>query len=822
VNLVLDTTPPGIVVTSPASSTVAAPLIQVQGFAGENLSGISYDISNALETVTNQAGYVTGQFYDTNLLATTTNYFQCHDVPLAAGLNTVTLHATDLAGNTATTHFNVTLDYATDTTPPELKLVWPPAGTVIAGSRFTLQAQVGDPLAGVTVSIADAGGDTNTVQGLVQGDGAVQAAGLPLASGTNTLTVITTDAAGNTAATNFMVVRGAVAVAVNPLTDDQLNRSLVGVTGTVSDTNASLTVNGVMVAVYADGTWTADNVPVKSTGTASFDLQTYDAGDNPSGSRIALQAQPTTIGLASYEDGYYYWENVHLASFWQCTNYPCSPGTNSQWVVQDCQQPQWNSGETYWLAGQGGFVQTAGFENQSNLRTVPLVPESSWEALGTNNDYYAGASGEEEDYKEGGTYATAPGAGDPYVNNYWLKSRFAFQPGRAWPAGTVRRYTVAAAVRDGYGPLPFGWFTIRGQVLTGSGETNSLYGEYGQTTITVPAGETNLDVTPRPAGSTLRDFQLAEDDAYDEYPFEDTYYEFDLKIVKDKLYWQNRVMDEMDADSGVAIENYLAGNGFITNRLNIQAVYAFYQKLFTEQPTHFYWAGLAKLAGAPVYAGLSDAQYCKEGLITSGYLTLDDLGAGIVLSLLESKAAGFQTNLIQMNIDIYSDMDWQFEAYKNDGLQALEEIYAVDPTLFDIDAWKEIDDGIQNGDDAEIQDGNTLLAQQEQNVVLVEDYQKLSNLFPGTSSLMSRLAQNPIIGGPDFLTVEPGGDLANTAQRWDWVSRSYTGITNTGIFPLWLQESASTRLLDVQQPLLTRALQFSYVYNYISTSLPLF
>jgi len=98
----------------------------------------------------------------------------------------------------------------------------------------------------------------------------------------------------------------------------------------------------------------------------------------------------------------------------------------------------------------------------------------------------------------------------------------------------------------------------------------------------------------------------------------------------------------------------------------------------------------------------------------------------------------------------------------------------------------------------------------------------LTNNFPGTISVMSILAKNPVLGGPSFSTMEPSGDLANYPDRWDWVSRSYTSITNTGIFPLWLHTSATSRLVDVKTPLLTRALNFSYVYNYISTSLTLY
>ena len=42
-----------------------------------------------------------------------TNFFQCYDVPLAANDNFITLCVTDLAGNTATTNFDVVLDYTT-------------------------------------------------------------------------------------------------------------------------------------------------------------------------------------------------------------------------------------------------------------------------------------------------------------------------------------------------------------------------------------------------------------------------------------------------------------------------------------------------------------------------------------------------------------------------------------------------------------------------------------------------------------------------------------------------------------------------------------
>jgi hypothetical protein len=293
------------------------------------------------------------------------------------------------------------------------------------------------------------------------------------------------------------------------------------------------------------------------------------------------------------------------------------------------------------------------------------------------------------------------------------------------------------------------------------------------------------------------------------------YYSFGLGQYKiqTKADWQSVVADEIDADSGVKIENYQALNGFMNNRTNIQAVYAFYQKVFKEQPTWYYWSGLAKLAGAPVYAGLSDAQYVKDGAITSGFLTLDNLGAQIASALLSSKAGQFQTNLIQMNIDIYSDLAWQFEAYRKVGLDALETVNANDPNSLDIGSWRLVDQSIQQNSAASIQAGNQLLLQREQQKILALGYSSLSSLFPGTTSLMSILAKNPVLGGPSFSSLEPSGNIANFSDRWDWITRPYSNTVNTGMLPLWLHEPASARLQEVGQLLRTRALQYSIVYG---------
>ncbi len=319
IRLTLDTVPPILTITNPATSVVSKPVIQLQGCANEFLSSLTYDVSNASGVWTNQAGYVTGQLYDNNLTAFTTNWFQCYNVALTTnGVNLITLHAADLAGNTATTNFGFTLDASANTNPPALTVIWPRTGTYISGSNFTLQAQVNDPMLTVSASIVDASGNTNIVQGLVEQTGLVWVQNLPLTNGANTLTITAMDSAGNTSTTNLTLFQSSVLVTMNTLADDQFNQSSVSVSGTVSDSSHTVTVNGVTATVNPDGTWTADNVPASSSGTAIFDVEVYSGSapslfranlrftpmDAPSsgndGSHVFGMTLPVKVGLMSY------------------------------------------------------------------------------------------------------------------------------------------------------------------------------------------------------------------------------------------------------------------------------------------------------------------------------------------------------------------------------------------------------------------------------------------------------------------------------------------------------------------------------------------
>jgi Glucodextranase, domain B len=293
-----DTIPLVLVITNPASSTVSVPVIQSQGLVNKGLSNLVYDISNANGVITGQTGYWQPYFYDTNLLAFTTNAFQCYDIALATGLNTITLHATDVAGNTITTNISYSLDYSGDHTAPLLSVVWPPNGAVIAGSNVTVQAQIDDATATVLAVI---NGVTN--QALVERNGTVWFNNLALAGGTNALTITATDAAGNMSQTNFDVVQSSLNFTINPLSGGQLNQTSITVTGTTGDSSDNVTINGV-TAVVSGNSWTASNVPVSEIGTAALNAQVTDSGNNPLAVQTVYQPQPATIVVEAYEQTY--------------------------------------------------------------------------------------------------------------------------------------------------------------------------------------------------------------------------------------------------------------------------------------------------------------------------------------------------------------------------------------------------------------------------------------------------------------------------------------------------------------------------------------
>jgi hypothetical protein len=165
----LDYTPPALFLTISTNGTVSIPVLQLTGYSPEALSSINYDLTNATGLMTNQQILITGQTYSTNTFEFTTNSFQGFDVPLTNGVNTFTLHATDLAGNVTTVVTNIFYQPTTNT--PVVQFIWPQNGMKICGGSFTLNGSVSDPTATVTVQTVSTNGMTNLFSGTVGRDG---------------------------------------------------------------------------------------------------------------------------------------------------------------------------------------------------------------------------------------------------------------------------------------------------------------------------------------------------------------------------------------------------------------------------------------------------------------------------------------------------------------------------------------------------------------------------------------------------------------------------------------------------------------------------
>ena len=376
-----DTAAPQLVITGPTNNTVDVPLIQVQGFSPEALGSITYDITNALGVETNQQVLILDQSYSTNTWEFTTNTFQAFDVLLTNGVNILTFHANDLAGNVTTTNFSFTVDYSSKTNPPVLQLTMPLDGMRMCGGSCTLRGQVDDPTVTVLASVTDSNGDTNVINGLVERNGRFWVENLPLNSGTNSVSITVSNAAGNMTVTNINLVQSSLTLTLTPVADpSQLWQPTLSVGGNISDPGYAVWVNGVQGTNNGDTTWSAANVPVTPGGVAVFDVTAYPPGEAPACTFAASGVNPRTANAQNastnadkpvrlYFQSYTESRTAFLKA-WE------TPGTE-----------QWSSQENHhWTDGAGGAgsatVTCQSWEPDDCITSINWTgnwPTSSWE-----------------------------------------------------------------------------------------------------------------------------------------------------------------------------------------------------------------------------------------------------------------------------------------------------------------------------------------------------------------------------------------------------------------------------------------------------------
>lgn len=383
--LKLDMTPPTLVITGPTNGTVTQPMIQLTGYSPEALGSYSYDLSNAVTVVTNQQVLVLDQYHDSTTWELTTNTFQAFDIPLTNGVNTITLHATDLAGNATTLVTNFTLDYS-GKTAPVVQMTWPQDGMKISGSTVTVRGQVDDPTVTVTATVTS--GDTTTVSGLVERNGRFWVENLPLNSENNTVSITMSNVINQSTVTTLNLVQSALTLTMNPILDDsQLWQPTVSVHGTVSDSTYPVWVNGMVATVTPDagdpgGTWSADNVPTTPGGVAIFDVTAYPSGEAPSESLSGSGVNPQTANAVNTGTNYDKPAELYVAS------YTMTESDKEHYHYQVC-NPDTGNWVNDVFTNRSQVIWTNGLPGEEHIRRhIEETSNPPWRTMYTNDDLY--------------------------------------------------------------------------------------------------------------------------------------------------------------------------------------------------------------------------------------------------------------------------------------------------------------------------------------------------------------------------------------------------------------------------------------------------
>jgi len=301
--IVVQTALPIIVITDPKQNVTSRPVVQLHGYFNSEATKIRYDLydQNGIKTVDNENGLVTDTYFDKSLWQTTTNYFQCFDVPLSPGTNTFVFHCEDVAGNRVATNFVIVFTTVGATNPPVITPKYPESGMVIGSDSFILMGTLDDPTAHLTGQIS-ANGHTQDIAFRVGRSGDYYSANeLPISAGSNQLTLTATDAAGNISSTNMVVYGGNARVTMDPFDPFHPVGPWITLTGKVSPANCSVWVDGVQAKVKPDGTWRVENVPDNRLpgGGWAFDLTAIPSGGLTNGASKLNQAISAQASLST-------------------------------------------------------------------------------------------------------------------------------------------------------------------------------------------------------------------------------------------------------------------------------------------------------------------------------------------------------------------------------------------------------------------------------------------------------------------------------------------------------------------------------------------
>jgi len=257
-----------------------APVIRVdRPTAGAFVSSAAIAVSGTVSDASAVVVRVNG------LSATVANGTFTATVPASDGPATLQAIAEDAAGNTAAFSVAVTVDTVT----PQVSIAAPAAGSILRGPVVTVTGTVADATSAVVLV-------NGTPAAVV---GSAFTAAVPVTDGAVTLSVVASDAAGNTATAATSVTVDSVAPALRitaPAPGSNTNASPIHVAGSVDDaTTVTLTVGGVVVPVVS-GQFSSD--VVADEGDATIAAVATDAAGNTATASVTVTVDRSAPSVA--------------------------------------------------------------------------------------------------------------------------------------------------------------------------------------------------------------------------------------------------------------------------------------------------------------------------------------------------------------------------------------------------------------------------------------------------------------------------------------------------------------------------------------------
>jgi len=292
--------------------------------------------------------------------------------------------------------------------------------------------------------------------------------------------------------------------------------------------------------------------------------------------------------------------------------------------------------------------------------------------------------------------------------------------------------------------------------------------------------------------------------------------------IRLQTYVRSPILGEVDISKLNPADGFTGNLTTKNNSKYLAQFYYYYAQHYKQHPEKQMWAGMAKVAGAEIYAGMSDMEIWTQAPIFGG----------------DPGSKQFLTDFLVTGArEIFNDMGWSHFAYTSSGIWAIKHVSELNDVDADIDAWDEVDKGIHQQNEGRIREGARKLLEREQAVIMQPYYTAIApvKLMPPGGSwagwiggvavpldadgkaeigewMSANSTKNPIPGGPALRTVVPGGRLDSYPDRWKWIDDPAQGMLHlwTGQSTLGPNFTPSMRGYRVNQNLRDAALLYSY------------